>query len=180
MERLIEDLLSFSRLSRMELNPGHVNLEEVFEEVLTNLSRPIQETGTTVIVAPHLFSVRANRATCVHIFQNLLSNAIKFAKPNTPSSIRIWAEMREAEQSEPPGVRVCVGDNGIGIPETRLQRIFRPFERLHGVDEYSGSGIGLAVVDTAVRRTNGRYGVESTVGLGSRFWVELPAVEMEK
>lgn len=180
MEQLIEDLLSFSRLSRMELPPGNVNLDEVFEDVMMNLRIPIQETGTTITVAPNLSSVRANRAACVHIFQNLVSNAIKFARLDTPSSVRVWSEIRNTEQAEPSFVRVWVEDNGIGIAETQLQRIFRPFERLHGIDEYAGSGVGLAVVDKSVRRMNGRYGVESTEGMGSRFWVELPAVYMEK
>lgn len=179
MEQLIEDLLSFSRLSRMELSLGAVSLDDVLGQVMTNLSSQIQETGTKVIIASDLYYVRANRAACVHIFQNLLSNAIKFAKPGTASSVHVGAEIRQVEQGAAEFVRVWVEDTGIGIPKTQLQRIFKPFERLHGIDEYSGSGIGLAIVDKAIRRMNGTCGVESTVGSGSRFWVELLAVNME-
>lgn len=179
MERLIDDLLSFSRLSRMELGLGTVSLDDVFAEVLTNLASQIQASGARVMLVPDLPHVRANKSACLHIFQNLVSNAIKFARPDTPQVIRIWTEAPNTEQSPTPLVRICIEDNGIGIPAAQRERIFKPFERLHGIDEYAGTGIGLAVVDTAVRRMHGRCGVESEVGAGSCFWVELPAVHAE-
>uniref|UniRef100_UPI002FDF6893 sensor histidine kinase n=1 Tax=Noviherbaspirillum sp. TaxID=1926288 RepID=UPI002FDF6893 len=111
---------------------------------------------------------------CMQIFQNLLSNAIKFARPEIQPVIGIWPEIRRAGHGDAEFVRIWIEDNGIGIPPAQLQRIFKPFERLHGVSEYPGSGIGLAVVDKAVRRMGGRCGVESELNAGSRFWVELP------
>jgi light-regulated signal transduction histidine kinase (bacteriophytochrome) len=105
MERLIEDLLSFNRLSRMELGVGTVDLDELLGDVMTNLRVQIEETGTRVDVAQRLPAVRANRAACVHIFQNLLSNAIKFARPGAQPYVRIWAETSSAGQGGKSFVR---------------------------------------------------------------------------
>lgn len=180
MERLIEDLLKFSRLSRVEFSIGTVSIDDVLKEALSNLSSEIQESCADITVAPDLPFVRANQTVCTQAFQNLISNAIKFAKAGTPPSIRIWSENGQDDRDAPCIARIWVEDKGIGIPVSHLERIFRPFERLHGIDEYQGSGIGLAIVATAVHRMGGRCGVQSEVGLGSRFWVELPAVNMDE
>jgi PAS domain S-box-containing protein len=174
LELLIDDLLSYSRLARMELPLSAVSLDRVIGEVMANLGVQLQETGAAVDVAPELPFVRANKAACMQIFQNLMSNAVKFARPGVQPSIRIWAETWHAGYGETTFARIWIEDNGIGIPREQLQRIFKPFERLHGMSEYPGSGIGLAVVDKTVRRMGGRCGVESEVNAGSRFWVELP------
>lgn len=174
LELLIDDLLAYSRLARMELPLSAVSLDRVVGEVMANLGAQLRETGAAVDVAPALPFVRANKAACMQIFQNLLSNAVKFARPGVQPSIRIWTEIWHAGYGETEFARIWIEDNGIGIPPEQLQRIFKPFERLHGVSEYPGSGIGLAVVDKAVRRMGGRCGVESEVNAGSRFWVELP------
>jgi PAS domain S-box-containing protein len=179
MERLIDDLLSFSRLSRMELPLGTVSLDEVLRDAISNISSQVEHSNASVTIAPGLPMVRANRAACVQIFQNLLSNAIKFAQPGVRSIVKVWPEQAEVEQNARASVRIWVKDNGIGIPAAQTERIFRPFERLHGIDEYQGSGIGLAVVDKAARRMDGRCGVEAAEGRGSCFWVELPAIHTE-
>jgi len=179
MERLIEDLLSFSRLSRMELSLGTVQLDEVLTDVLGNLRTQIAETHAKVSINSAMPAVRANRAACLHIFQNLLSNALKFSKQGMPPIVRIWADAGMPEQDPFHRVRIWVEDEGIGISEVHRERIFKPFERLHGIDEYPGSGIGLAVVDKAARRMQGRCGFDSTPGKGTRFWIELPLVNME-
>ncbi len=180
MERLIDDLLSFSRLSRMELPLGTVSLEEVMRDVMANVGTLAEQDHTELSIAPALPFVRANRAACVQVLQNLITNAIKFARPNVRNQIRVWPETIRLEQNAREFVRIWVEDTGIGIPATQTDRIFRPFERLHGIDEYQGTGIGLAVVDKAVRRMNGRCGVESIEGQGSRFWIALPAVRTEE
>lgn len=183
MEQLIDDLLSFSRLTRMELPLGDVSLDDVLQQVVLNLGTQIQAGHATVKIEPHLPHVHANKTACLQVFQNLLSNALKFARENTQASIRIWAETPlEApgvEHNNPELVRIWVEDNGIGIPVGQQERIFRPFERLNGMSEYPGSGIGLAIVDKAVRRMHGHCGVESEFGAGSRFWVELPVIATE-
>lgn len=179
MERLIDDLLSFSRLSRMELPLGTVSLDEVMRDVMANVAALVGKGDTELSVAQGLPLVRANRAACVQVLQNLVANAIKFARPNVRNAVRVWPEPGRLEQNAMKFVRIWVEDSGIGIPAAHTERIFRPFERLHGIDEYQGTGVGLAVVDKAVRRMNGRCGVESVEGQGSRFWIELPVVHTE-
>lgn len=180
MERLIDDLLSFSRLSRMELPLGTVSLDEVVREVMSNIGTQIEQGNTELSIGQSMPFVRANRSACVQVLQNLITNAIKFSRPNVRSAIRVWSEHTGLEQNAREFVRIWVEDKGIGIPAAQTERIFRPFERLHGIDEYQGTGVGLAVVDKAVRRMNGRCGVESVEGEGSRFWIELPAVRTEE
>ena len=112
-------------------------------------------------------AVVGQRSTLVQIVSNLVSNAVKFvASGNTPN-VTLWAEERGAF------VRLWVEDNGIGIAPEYQGRIFRIFERLHGIETYPGTGIGLAIVEKAVHRLGGRTGVESALGQGSKFWVEL-------
>ena len=89
--------------------------------------------------------------------------------------IRVWAERRSGGK-----IRLWVEDNGIGIDVEYQDRIFRPFERLHGIESYPGTGIGLAIVSRACKRLGGRCGVESNSGQGSRFWVEFPDGEESK
>jgi signal transduction histidine kinase len=100
---------------------------------------------------------------------NLLTNALKFVPPERVPEVRIWAEERDG------WVRLWVADNGMGIAPENQTRVFRVFERLHGVEKYSGTGIGLALVRKGVDRLGGRVGVDSELGQGSRFWIELPA-----
>jgi C4-dicarboxylate-specific signal transduction histidine kinase len=98
-------------------------------------------------------------------------NALKFVAPGTRPQVRLWAEERDE------GVRLWVEDNGIGIAPEHHERIFHIFERLHGWDAFPGTGVGLAIVRHGVERMGGRAGVESEVGKGSRFWVELKKAE---
>jgi signal transduction histidine kinase len=103
-----------------------------------------------------------------HIFGNLIGNALKFIEPTLPPRMRIFTE------AGTDSVRVWVEDNGIGIAPEHQTRIFGLFERLHSSSAYAGTGVGLAIVRKGVERMGGRVGVESKVGKGSRFWVELP------
>jgi signal transduction histidine kinase len=90
-------------------------------------------------------------------------------KPGTKPVVGLRADLRQGRR------RLWVEDNGIGIPVADQERIFRPFERLHGQKDYAGHGMGLAIVQRAVERLGGTVGVESEPGKGSRFWIELPA-----
>jgi len=96
-------------------------------------------------------------------------NALKFCEEGVDPRVRVWAESGQGK------VRVWVEDNGIGIAPEYHERIFGVFERLHTVDRYPGTGIGLAIVRKALERLRGRSGVVSSLGQGSRFWIELPA-----
>jgi signal transduction histidine kinase len=112
----------------------------------------------------------AQEGALVQVLQNLVSNAIKFVPFDRIPEVKIWAE----ERGE--WIRVWVEDNGIGVPPEDRERIFQPFERLTRI-ERSGVGLGLAIVKVAIERMNGRVGVESEVGVGSKFWFELKAAK---
>ena len=96
-----------------------------------------------------------------------MTNALKYVSAGVEPQIQIWAEKREN------WILIWIADNGIGIESEFQERIFGVFERLHGADTYSGSGVGLAIVQKGIERLKGRVGVESELGQGSRFWIEL-------
>ena len=170
MKALIKDLLDFSRTGTDATHREAVAAGSLVENALSNLKTAIHESGAqitadalpTVVVDPVLFT---------QVFQNLIANAIKFQKGTAPKvHISVQAQAREWIFS--------VQDNGIGIEPQHRDRIFRIFERLHAVDQYSGSGIGLAITRKIVERHGGRIWVESQPGTGSTFHFSTSA-EME-
>ncbi|HKW92327.1 MAG TPA: cache domain-containing protein [Methylomirabilota bacterium] len=171
MEGLIQDLLAYSRLSRTEVRLDPVNVETVVDEVCGQLATELTDRGATITVDRPLGRVMAHRTVFGQVLANLLTNAVKFVAPDTLPRVRIWTERRG------DWVRLGVEDNGIGIIAEHRERIFRAFERLHGVEQYPGTGIGLAIVQRGIARLGGQVGVESTLGQGSRFWVELKSAE---
>jgi signal transduction histidine kinase len=171
MDDLIHDLLTYSRLGRAELSLGPVSTESVLDEALAQIDGEIKERGAQVTVERPLPRLVAHRATLSQILTNLLANAVKFVAPGTAPRVTVRAEPRDE------WVRLWVEDNGIGVAPQHHERIFRAFERLHGLDTYAGTGIGLAIVQKGVARLGGQAGVESEPGRGSRFWVELRSAE---
>ena len=112
-------------------------------------------------------------------FSNLLGNAIKFVAPGKRPQVRVWAEAGgNPRASSLPSVRLWFADNGIGIPKDAQERIFKMFQRLD--KSYDGTGVGLTVVRKAVEKMGGRVGLESELGQGSRFWLELKVVGKPK
>jgi signal transduction histidine kinase len=111
--------------------------------------------------------VLGHEASLTQCIFNLLGNAAKFVPTGSSARIRVWTEDRDAQ------VRVWFEDHGIGIASADLERIFTLFERVHSVDRYEGTGIGLAIVRKAVERMGGAVGVESELGKGSKFWIQL-------
>lgn len=197
MDTLINELLSYSRLSRGEICLQLVSLTTVVAEVLAELEIEIQAQNAQVRVEEPLPEAIAHRTILVQIVTNLIANAIKFVNPAVQPQVRVWAEefSQAGEQGVTRGqgefriispttnhqplttskwVRLWIEDNGIGIAPEYYQRIFRVFERLHGVESYPGTGIGLAIVRKGVERMGGEIGVESQANGGSRFWIELP------
>jgi signal transduction histidine kinase/CHASE3 domain sensor protein len=168
MEQLIDDLLSYSRLSRAELSFGVVAVRQALDSALAQLAEPIAASGASIRIVEPLPAVVAHRTTLVQVFANLLSNAITFVAPGVTPEITVRAAVSGRV------ARIALQDNGIGIAPEHQERIFRVFERLHSVEQYRGTGIGLAIVRKGVERMRGRVGVESTLGQGSRFWFELP------
>jgi signal transduction histidine kinase len=168
MDALVQDLLEYSRISRVDMASGPVPLGDLMSEVLTSMAGELNRLGAMVVVDPDLPSVRGNRATLARVLTNLLSNAAKFVAAGTPPRIHVGSETRDA------WVRLWVEDNGIGIPPEHRELVFGVFERLHQQKAYAGTGIGLAIVRKAMERMGCRVGVDSEVGKGSRFWIELP------
>jgi signal transduction histidine kinase len=171
MDLLIQDLLAYSRLSRTEVRLDAVKVESVVDDVCAQLATELKDRGAEISVDRPLARVMAHRTVFGQILANLLTNAVKFVSPTTLPRIRIWTDIRS------DWVRLWVEDNGIGILPEHRERIFRAFERLHGVEQYPGTGIGLAIVQKGIARLGGQVGVESVPGQGSRFWVELKSAE---
>jgi signal transduction histidine kinase len=141
----------------------------VINEALAHLEAPLRGADAFVEREEPFFQVVGHHSTLVHVVGNLLSNAIKFVAPGVRPQVQVRMELRD------DWARLWVQDNGIGIPLEYQGRIFRVFERLHAVDAYPGTGVGLAIVRKGVERMGGRTGVDSEQGKGSHFWVDLPA-----
>lgn len=173
LDTLIADLLEYSRLGQKTLSPEPVALDRVVRHVLETFAQDMEQSGASVDVEEPLPEVLGHRATLQQVVQNLVGNALKYVEPGTSPEIRIRAEVHDGR------VRLYVQDRGIGIPAEELDTIFKIFTRLHGIENYPGTGVGLAYVKKAVERLDGSVGVESTPGEGSTFWLELPAPEEE-
>jgi signal transduction histidine kinase len=171
MDALIQDLLSYSRVSRSDMGLTSVSLHEVAEEALEQVEADVATSGANVQVAPDLPMVMAHRVALVQSVANLIANGVKFMPVGRAPVIRIHAERENGH------VRLWVEDNGIGIDAAHHERVFGVFERLHKSENYPGTGIGLAIVRKSVERMGGRVGVISAVGSGSRFWIDLTSVE---
>jgi PAS domain S-box-containing protein len=172
MQRLLTDLLRFSRVGGGELHLGKVSLESVLQKTMHHLKNAIEESGA-LIESESLPVVLADEMQLNTLLQNLISNALKF-RGEEPPRVHISAK-REAHQWT-----ICVRDNGIGIDPRFAERIFLIFQRLHRRDEYSGTGIGLAICKKVVERHGGHLWVESAPGKGAAFYFSLPAGEGEE
>ncbi len=168
MDALILDLLAYSRLTRADLTAEAVNLANVVQRAREQLATDIDNCKATIKVKKSLPAVTAHPATLLQVVTNLIANAIKFVAPGVRPRVNIRSEHYGHK------VRLWVEDNGIGIEPEHQERIFRVFERLHGIESYPGTGIGLAIIRKGMERMNGTAGVESALGQGSRFWIELP------
>jgi signal transduction histidine kinase len=164
---LIRDLLEYSRAGRGELHVEPLAVELVVNQALEALAGAIETTGAHVQVGS-LPVVLADRSNLCRVFQNLIGNAVKFTRGDDPR-VSIEAD------SEDSMWRISVRDNGIGMDATSSERIFEPFRRLHGEEDYPGTGIGLAVCERIVEQHGGRIWVSSTPGEGSVFSFTMPA-----
>ncbi len=168
MDNLIGDLLAYGRIGHVDLPFGWHKLDEVVGRVLAHLSEEVRAKAATVQVQPAMPEIWANATLLEQILINLVCNALTYVAPGVVPSIQIGASTNEHS------VTVFVRDNGIGIAPEYHQKIFQVFERLHDSSLYPGSGIGLAIVQKAVQRMGGQIHLESQLGRGSCFSVELP------
>ncbi len=173
MYTLINDLLSFSRVTTKAQPFVPTDLNKIVREVLGDLEVRLQETEGRVDVED-LPTIDADGLQMRQLLQNLIGNALKFHRPGEAPVIKI-----RAEKADPEMFVLTVTDNGIGFDEKYLDRIFTPFQRLHGRNEYDGTGIGLAVCRKIVERHGGTLTARSTPGEGSTFIATLP-VKQEK
>jgi signal transduction histidine kinase len=167
-DALTLDLLAYGRLGHANLPCSSQSLKAHVQAVLHKLSPVVADAKASVEVREPLPDVKANPTALEQVLTNLLTNALKFVAPGVQPHITIHVE------DTGPSCRIMVEDNGIGIPPEHQQNIFGVFQRLHGPEEYPGSGIGLAIVQKSVERMGGKVGVDSTTEQGSRFWFELP------
>lgn len=173
MQTLINDLLTFSRvISRTEPFVA-VDLAQVTREVLSDLEVRIEKTGATVEVTD-LPKIDADPMQMRQLLQNLIGNALKFHLPGAKPVVKVRAEILTNEAAEVPTCQLTVQDNGIGFDEKYLDKIFAVFQRLHGRQEYEGTGIGLAVCRRIVDRHKGSITARSKPGKGATFTVLLP------
>lgn len=203
LEELIEDLLAYSRLSRTELSLQVLDLDSAVAEAIAMVKADAKSRAAQISVQSPLPAVIAHRVTLVQVIANLLTNAIKFVEGASPQVQIWAEELELSQEGQRDTdtageletgtvgqwehsqllmaspllpvriIRLWVEDNGIGIAPEHQKRIFRVFERLHGIESYPGTGIGLAIVKKGVDRMGGQVGVESQLGQGSRFWIQL-------
>jgi signal transduction histidine kinase len=167
MEKLLNDLLEYSRLGRRKEQVRDVDLNEIMLVVINNLMAGMKETHAAIYVN-QLPVIKASYTEMTQLFQNLISNSIKFRKAGESPMVEIAHEMQDETHV------FHFHDNGIGIPEEDNQRVFNIFERLHARQDYEGSGIGLATCKKIISNLGGRIWVESGVGEGATFSFTIP------
>ncbi len=170
MDRLIQDVLTYSRLSRGEMQLHSVSLNKLVHDILQQYPE-MQPPRSQIAVQEPLPSVMAHEPSLAQVISNLLANAVKFVPPGETPRIRVHAENGGAR------VRLWVEDNGIGIKPEHQNRLFGVFQRIHSDKAYEGTGIGLAIVRKGIERMGGTVGVQSDGLTGSQFWIELPAAK---
>jgi PAS domain S-box-containing protein len=169
MQQLIEDLLSFSRVSSRPRMLSRVDAAIALQRARDNLRVAIEQSGAE-LKSDQLPQVTADEAQLALVFQNLIGNAIKFRAPGTPPIVEVKAAREEGAWL------FQVRDNGIGIDPKHSEKIFTMFQRLHPRSIYPGNGIGLAICKRILERHNGRIWVESTPGAGTTFYFTIPDV----
>lgn len=169
MQVLINDLLTFSRVGRVHDSWTPVELDQSLDRALANLALVIEESGTTVVRESPLPAITGDPTTLAMIWQNLIGNAVKFRRPDEPCVITVGCE-RDGDDWH-----FTVADNGIGIAPEFAEKVFVIFQRLHGRDEYDGTGIGLALCRKIIEFHGGRIWLDPDSRQGARVHFSLPA-----
>jgi light-regulated signal transduction histidine kinase (bacteriophytochrome) len=167
MQRLIQDLLEYSRAGTNGKAVREISSENALKAAVRNLQAVVEESGA-IVTHDSLPAITTNDAQLIQVFQNLVGNAIKYHGPEAPR-VHVSAGKNGGREWV-----FSVQDNGLGIDRQYFDRIFVLFQRLHGREEFSGTGIGLAICKKIVERQGGRIWVESQPERGSTFHFALP------
>ncbi len=168
MDRLIRDVLTYSRVARADTQLHPVNLDRLVREIVQQYPE-LDPSRAKITIAEKLPAVIGHEPSLSQVISNLLNNAVKFVPAGKTPEILIRSEIHGRQ------VKLWVEDNGIGIKPQYQSRLFGMFERIHPHEQYEGTGIGLAIVRKATERMGGKVGVESDGIHGCKFWVQLPA-----
>lgn len=180
MRELLDSLLSYSRVATKPAPFKKMDLREPIEAALSNLEVTIKEKHALVEVG-NLPVIEADPVQMIQIFQNIIANALKFCSEENPPHVRIYSPTPGEDDGRKRNEhRICVEDNGIGFDERHLDKIFSPFQRLHGKIKYQGVGMGLAICKKIVDRHGGEITAKSTVGEGTTFIITLPEREEDR
>lgn len=174
MQTMVNDLLAFSRVKTQGRAFVTIHLNDIVKEVMNDLEIRIKETGASVEIND-LPIIEADPHQMQQLFLNLISNALKFHFKDAVPLVKIYQNSDIAAAHDPDVFcKIIVEDNGIGFEDQYRDRIFKPFQRLHGRDEYKGTGIGLAICHRIIERHRGSITADSQVGHGTKFIINLP------
>jgi two-component system sensor kinase len=168
MVRLIDDLLSFSRVLRNSMTVAEIDMHKLVSEVWDD-TQALRQNREMTIKITKLLPGFGDRGLIRQVLFNLVSNAVKFTKDRTPGSVEISC------YAAPGQVVYCLKDNGVGFDMAYYHKLFNVFQRLHGADEFEGTGAGLAIVARIIKRHGGRVWAEGEVDKGACFYFSLPA-----
>jgi len=166
MDALVRDVLTYSRVVRSDIRLEPIQTEKLLRDLIEQYPT-FQPPLAEIEIESPLLPVMGHEAFLTQCLSNLLGNAVKFVLPGKIPRVRVRTE-EDADR-----IRLWIEDNGIGIEPKDQDRIFGIFEKVDSEQKYEGTGIGLSIVRKAVERMNGKLGVESEIGRGSRFWIEL-------
>lgn len=170
LSNLVTDLLEYAKIDQKKLNVKTIQTTSLFEDLSNSLASELASKEIQLEIDESIpANIEGDYIKLTQLFQNLISNAIKFSKTNTASWIKVWGDQTDENYH-----KIKVQDNGIGIAENHLDKIFSMFEKLHNDDEYEGTGIGLAVCQKVAFLHQGKLEVESILGAGSTFTLYLP------
>jgi signal transduction histidine kinase len=169
MDNLTQDVLAYTRATRCEMDITAIDLDWLMAEVIEQYPA-LGASAERIKIHRPIGHAMGHVPSLIQCFSNLLGNAVKFVPEGRIPEIDVFSEVKG------PSLRVTVKDNGIGVDPSHHDRIFRMFERA-AKNEFSGTGIGLAIVKKAAERMGGTVGVVSTPGHGAQFWIELVSAE---
>ncbi|QYH38930.1 PAS domain S-box protein [Algoriphagus sp. NBT04N3] len=168
MRAIILNLLEFSKIQQEEITLELFDIRDIFDSLMINLNRDIKDKKAEILISSSI-PIYSNKSMLFQVFQNLISNALKYSDPSRKPVVDISITQKDQAYI------FKVSDNGLGMKEEYLDKIFALFSRLHTKNEIPGTGLGLAIVKKIIEKLGGKIWVESSIGVGSTFFFEIPA-----